>query len=232
MWKVSSSFWYRWLCFAHLLITLGFKVISKPINGGMHWDMESLLAMGTAGYLPERLCVNHPLQISSCATHKTYSSFSLLLLANIFTANSFNGIITESVETSLINLDSILKKWATSGVEFDLQALFFAFTLSSFVKLGSVFHSQIVSVINWSWWFRCRDWVDLVKTSAASIPPLTSSCRLPKHSISLNTTWWIDSLIHYGGSPISFLPMAEKCDKRFKQWMILVIPLSMVEKRM
>lgn len=59
-------------------------------------------------------------------------------MANIFTANSFNGIITDSVETSLINLDSILKKRSASGVEFDLQALFFAFTLSSFVKLGYV----------------------------------------------------------------------------------------------
>lgn len=59
-------------------------------------------------------------------------------MANIFTASAFGGIITDSIESSLVSLDSILNKRSASGEEFDLQALFFAFTLSSFVKLGSV----------------------------------------------------------------------------------------------
>lgn len=61
-------------------------------------------------------------------------------MAFIFTTKSFGGIITDSIETSLLNLNSILMRRSKSGVEFDLQALFFAFTLSSFVKLGSVLH--------------------------------------------------------------------------------------------
>jgi cytochrome P450 len=65
-------------------------------------------------------------------------SSSRKTMANIFTANSFAGIITDSIETSLVHLESILTKRSKSGVEFDLQALFFAFTLSSFVKLGYV----------------------------------------------------------------------------------------------
>lgn len=59
-------------------------------------------------------------------------------ISHVFTNDSFNGVISHSVETALERLISILTYRAKEGIEFDLQALFFAFTLSSFVQIGCV----------------------------------------------------------------------------------------------
>lgn len=57
-------------------------------------------------------------------------------MSHAFTASTFKTIITASLNSNLATLDSILTKRAQTGKEFDLQALFFAFTLSTFTQIG------------------------------------------------------------------------------------------------
>jgi len=56
--------------------------------------------------------------------------------SRVFTANSFRGVITSSLETSVEKLRAVLRGHAASGKEFALDALFFSFTLDSFSKMA------------------------------------------------------------------------------------------------
>lgn len=56
--------------------------------------------------------------------------------AHIFTNSSFDGIISETIADDLVKLNKILTLKSQQAKEFDLSALFFAFTLDSFVKMA------------------------------------------------------------------------------------------------
>ncbi|KAK4703410.1 hypothetical protein P7C70_g2807, partial [Phenoliferia sp. Uapishka_3] len=52
----------------------------------------------------------------------------------IFTANAFRGTITDSVETTLLTLRTLIEKRAAKSDAFDIQAVFYALILDSFSK--------------------------------------------------------------------------------------------------
>ncbi|BGP01480.1 putative cytochrome P450 monooxygenase [Rhodotorula toruloides ATCC 204091] len=56
--------------------------------------------------------------------------------AKIFTANNFKGVITQSLENQMAKLIAIIGRHADRGEEFDLQDLFFRFTLNSFAEMA------------------------------------------------------------------------------------------------
>ncbi|ORY63681.1 putative cytochrome P450 monooxygenase [Leucosporidium creatinivorum] len=56
--------------------------------------------------------------------------------SKIFNANSFRGIITQSLDANLEKLLAIIRRHADKGEEFSLDALFFRFTLNSFADLA------------------------------------------------------------------------------------------------
>ncbi|ORY63680.1 putative cytochrome P450 monooxygenase [Leucosporidium creatinivorum] len=56
--------------------------------------------------------------------------------SKIFNANNFRGIITESLDSNLEKLLAIIRRRADAGEEFDLDTLFFRFTLNSFAEMA------------------------------------------------------------------------------------------------
>lgn len=78
----------------------------------------------------------------------SFSSYKYLLIyriqwrvqrkatAKIFTNTNFRTIITNSLRADLETLHSVLNNYSATGEEFDLSALFHAFTLSSFSHMA------------------------------------------------------------------------------------------------
>lgn len=58
------------------------------------------------------------------------------IAARIFTVNTFKNIITGAIRDDLVLLDKILAEKAATGEMFNIQDLYFRFTLSSFVKIA------------------------------------------------------------------------------------------------
>jgi cytochrome P450 len=56
--------------------------------------------------------------------------------SKIFTANNFKGVISQSIDTNMNKLMTILRRHADNGTTFDLSELFFRFTLSSFSEMA------------------------------------------------------------------------------------------------
>lgn len=56
--------------------------------------------------------------------------------SKIFSANNFRGVITRAIDDDIAKLTTIIGNHADAGREFDLAALFFAFTLSSFTSMA------------------------------------------------------------------------------------------------
>ncbi|GAA5997838.1 hypothetical protein JCM5350_002745 [Sporobolomyces pararoseus] len=56
--------------------------------------------------------------------------------SKIFTANNFKGVISQSIDTNMSKLMTIIGRHADSGTTFDLSELFFRFTLSSFSEMA------------------------------------------------------------------------------------------------
>ncbi|KAM0749900.1 cytochrome P450 [Meredithblackwellia eburnea MCA 4105] len=56
--------------------------------------------------------------------------------SKIFTTSAFRGIISTSIESHLITLRQRLDKYCSQGNAFDIQTVFFAFTLDSFAQLA------------------------------------------------------------------------------------------------
>ena len=50
--------------------------------------------------------------------------------------SNFRGIVSQSIDADLIKLDEYLDQKSSSGEEFDLAAVFFAFTIASFGKMA------------------------------------------------------------------------------------------------
>ncbi|GAA5838846.1 hypothetical protein JCM5353_003486 [Sporobolomyces roseus] len=56
--------------------------------------------------------------------------------SKIFTANNFKGVISQSIDTNMSRLMTIIGRHADNGTVFDLSELFFRFTLSTFSEMA------------------------------------------------------------------------------------------------
>ncbi|GAA5895285.1 uncharacterized protein JCM6883_001461 [Sporobolomyces salmoneus] len=56
--------------------------------------------------------------------------------SKIFTANNFKGVISQSIDSNLNKLMTIIGRHADAGTTFDLSELFFRFTLASFSEMA------------------------------------------------------------------------------------------------